>query len=117
GFDVEPGGEGTLDGSHGPAPGANPSFRWVQVSGPDAVIASPGSSKTTFTAPAADSSIAFQLAVGTNGVFSRPVTVPVEVTKKPIADAGRPQSVAVSTSVTLDGASSIDQGARPLKYR
>src|SRR5207302_631375 len=83
-------------------------IRWVQVSGPSITLSGADTATPSFTAPdlptgADHVSLGFQLSVGQNGILSKPVTVGVEVGKRPVADAGRAQSVAAAGAVTLDG--------------
>ncbi|MBI3721583.1 MAG: hypothetical protein HY248_03440, partial [Fimbriimonas ginsengisoli] len=49
-------------------------------------------------------------------VPSKPATVGVEVASRPVADAGRSQSVASSAAVTLDGSQSKDRRGTGLAY-
>src|SRR5262245_60258271 len=114
--EAEPGTGVVLDGS---ASGQGLGWRWVQVSGPPVTLATPTSARASFVAPATPATpatLAFQLSVATNGVFSHAETVTVEVARRPLADAGRSQTVASAAAVTLDGSASLDRRGDGLAY-
>lgn len=116
-FEVEPGMEGKLDGSSSqPGSGGALAYRWAQVGGPAVTLTGAATSQPTFTAPVTDASLAFQLSVTENGLLSKSATVAVEVAKRPIADAGRSQSVISAAAVTLDGSASTIRRAGSLGY-
>jgi len=111
----------SLDGS-GSRSGAGGvlAYRWIQVSdgglSSGVAITDADKATATFKAPATSISLAFQLSVAEGTTFSRPVTVAVEVGKRPVADAGRSQSVAAAAAVTLDGSASFDRRGAGLKF-
>src|SRR5262245_10390030 len=98
--EAEPGTNVVLDGT---ASGQGLGWRWVQVSGPAVTLATPSAAHASFVAPVAPATLAFELSVERAGVLSHAETVTVEVAKRPLADAGRSQSVASAAAVTLDG--------------
>ena len=111
--EAEPGMTVRLDGT---ASGASLAYRWVQVSGPAVTLTGASTSVATFTAPITPATLAFQLSVSQNGIFSRSQTITVHVAGRPIADAGRSVKVASSAAVTLDGNASKDRRGDGLAY-
>lgn len=113
----EPGLPVTLDGAaSAPGSGGALAYRWVQVSGPEVALEGGTTSRPSFTAPETPGAVAFQLSVAEAGVYSRPTTVAVEISDRPIADAGRSQAVASAAAVTLDGSRSFDRRGAGLSY-
>lgn len=117
-LEVEPGMTAKLDGSSSqPTSGGTLTYRWAQVGGPPVTLAGAATSQPTFEAPGANAtSLAFQLSVTENGLLSRAATVAVEIAKRPVADAGRSQTVASAAPVTLDGTASKNRRAGTLGY-
>jgi hypothetical protein len=111
--EAEPGTSVVLDGT---ASGQSLGWRWVQVSGPAVTLATPGAARASFVAPVTSASLAFQLSVARDGVFSHAETVTVEVARRPLADAGRSQAVASAAAVTLDGSASVDRRGAGLEF-
>jgi hypothetical protein len=111
--EAEPGMTVRLDGS---ASGASLAYRWTQVSGPAVTLTGAATANATFTAPTTTSTLGFQLSVSQNGVLSRSQTVTVQVANRPVADAGRSQSVASAAAVTLDGSASKDRRGDGLAF-
>ncbi len=118
--DAEPLLTATLSGHGQASSGGALSYRWVQVSplvsSSLVSMTNPDAAATSFKAPGVAASLAFQLSVAENGILAKPVTVAVEVAKRPIADAGRSQSVAASANVTLDGSASFDRRGAGLRF-
>lgn len=115
--DGEPSSPKTLNGTDSTgASGGSLEFVWSQVAGPAVQFTNPATSTPTFTAPATPTSLGFEFAVRENGVWSLPTQVGVEVGRRPLADAGRSQSVATAAAVTLDGSGSVDRSARGLRH-
>ncbi|HEU4687167.1 MAG TPA: PKD domain-containing protein, partial [Vicinamibacterales bacterium] len=85
-------------------------FAWTQTAGPPVTLSSSSTAATSFTAPAAATSLTFQLGVTDNAGATRTDTVVVEVNAPPIANAGADQSVKTGASVTLSGSGSDPNG-------
>jgi len=101
--------------------GGGLSFLWEQLSGPTATIASPSAESTSITAPAVDaeSTLVFQVTVGSSCDADKVDTVSVVVTNNlpPNADAGPDQSnIEIGQVVTLNGSNSSDPEAGNLSY-
>lgn len=108
--DAEPSMVATLDGSESSAgAGGTLAFLWTQIAGPAVALSGSDTAGPTFVAPDVPASLAFELAVRANGVWSAPSVVTVEVGERPLADAGRSRSVATGAAVTLDGSGSLDR--------
>ncbi len=70
----------TLDGSASSDPdGSVAAFQWSQTAGPSVTLSSPGTAKTTFTAPSAGGTLTFRLTVTDNGGLASSATVAVTV--------------------------------------
>lgn len=106
----------TLDGSASSTPsGTITAYQWAQSSGTNVTLNNSNTATPSFTAPSIDSaqeSLAFSLIVtNSSGKSSLPDTVTilvknVENAHKPVADAGRVQTVYGGAIVSLDGSSS-----------
>ena len=111
-----------LDGTRSSDPDSDDlSFRWVQLSGPAAVLSSPAQESPTFTAPEvrADATLVFELVVSDGQALSEPDTVSVlvrQVNQPPTADAGDDRAVPSSGDVTLDGSDSEDPDGDDLTF-
>jgi hypothetical protein len=115
-FVVEPGLQGMLDGSASTAAGSGGlDHIWTQVAGPEVTLSERYAERPTFTAPAEDTFLAFQLTVSESTVRSAPQLVVVEVTDRPIADPGRAQVVLPGGRNTLDAGGSTDRSGRGLR--
>lgn len=108
GVDGEPSANVTLDGT-GSTGSGQLQFSWSQVSGDAVTLTGPATAAPTFRAPADAGTLAFELAVAVNGVWSAPAVLPVEIGGRPLADAGRSQAVQTGAAVTLDGSGSLDR--------
>jgi protocatechuate 3,4-dioxygenase beta subunit len=105
-----------LSGHGAPVAGGALTYRWVQVSGGAVALTNADTANPTFTAPATASSLAFQFSVVEGTLLGKPATVSVEIAKRPIAYAGRSQSVAAGAAVSLDGSQSRDRRGKGLSY-
>ena len=112
----------TLDGSGGDAHRAT-RLTWVQVGGPIVSLVNDDTATPSFTAPALEDGMPVQLTFALSlydGHFnSRVDTVNVTVVSppgRPVADAGRDQSVAQGAQVTLSALGSTDPDNDPLAY-
>ena len=97
-------------GSFDPDPGQTITYTWLQTSGTPVTLSNAHAVQPTFTAPAADATLTFQLTVddGFGGTNTATVTVTVG-NSNPIAYAGPDQSGRVpGSTVTLDGSGSYD---------
>lgn len=112
--DTDPGDATVLNGSA--STGSNLQYRWVQVGGDRVELTGASTSSPTFVAPQDTGSVAFELAVGSGGVWGVSVPVAVEVTRRPLADAGRSRQVDTGAAVTLDGSGSYDRRGTGLAY-
>jgi len=96
-------------------------YQWTQIAGDEVVLADPTAASTTFTAPALQGLLVFQLEVNDGSLTSAPDTVEVEVRDStlntpPVADAGLDATVEVDSAVTLYG-SGTDADGDPLTYQ
>jgi hypothetical protein len=114
----------TLDGSGSSDPdGTIASYSWVQIMGPKVEILNANTSQASFAAPDPGSlgaSLVFQLQVTDHLGFTTrdqcTVSV-VTVDLPPFANAGPDQTVAVMSSVILDGSGSYDPANSTDSYR
>jgi hypothetical protein len=108
----------TLDGSGSTdLNGKSLTYQWTQTGGsPTVTLSSATAVQPTFVAPTAAANLTFQLVVNDGQNTSQPATVTVVVIALPIANAGPDQTVAVGSSVTLDGSGSTDSNSNPLTY-
>lgn len=95
-------------------------YSWVQTSGPSVTITNANAAEASFTAPVKTSAVqtlTFEVTVS-DGVTSTTDTIQVQVAANsaPLANAGPDQSVAGSSTVTLDGTGSADNDNDPLSY-
>lgn len=110
-----------LDGSgSSDAEGDSLSFLWEALTDPETVtIADSAAAQTRFT-PLAAGPHSFRLTVS-DGLQSDTDEVTVVVTSEgnaaPVADAGPAQTVAVGTTVVLDGSGSVDPDGEAISYR
>ncbi len=95
-------------------------YQWSFVSvptGSGATLANPTTAKPTFLADKPGQYVA-QLIVNDGIVSSTPASVTVSTANTaPVANAGPNQTVAVGTTVTLDGSGSTDADGNPLTYQ
>ena len=112
---VKEGNTVTLNGSNSYDPdGTIASVQWEQLSGNTQVhLTTPTDLTTDFTAPAVDSggdALTFKLTVKDNDdlVSSDTVTINVNISESPIANAGPDQIVKEGNTVTLNGSNSYD---------
>jgi hypothetical protein len=96
----------TLDGSGSTGPIT--SYSWTQTAGPAVTLTGADTATATFTAPAGDATLEFQLTVdGSGGPSTDSVVVTVLASAPtPIANAGPDQTVDQATTVSLDGTAS-----------
>ena len=102
----------SLSASYDDLDGDVVSVGWMQVSGPEGVIADPGAADTTFTVPASDSGQTLVLrftAIDDRGAESSgDMAISVSANSPPRADAGPDIAVLAGGFVTLDGTGSTD---------
>jgi hypothetical protein len=110
-----------VDGSKSSdADGRIASYQWTQISGPStATIATPKNAGTAIQNLKAGT-YTFQLKVTDNGGLSASVNLSIIVLaayKKPVANAGKDQSLRLPiSSASLDGSSSADPNGLPITY-
>jgi formylglycine-generating enzyme required for sulfatase activity len=115
------GGSFFLDGaSSSDSDGDSLSFLWEALTDPEMVSIADSSSAQTQISPLLPGTYTFLLRVSDGSLISTDeITVLVisEGNLAPTARAGAPQTVAVGTSVVLDGSGSLDADGDPLTYR
>jgi hypothetical protein len=110
----------TLSGS-GTDPQSRPlTYKWSLVTlptGSQAVLTNPTSANPTFVADEPGTFVA-QLIVNNGALDSAPATVTITSNVlQPVANPGQPQTVAIGTTVNLDGSGSSDPNNLPLTYK
>ena len=114
-FAAERGIPAMLDGSAStPAGRGELDFIWTQVVGPRVELTDRYAERPSFTAPAEDGELAFELTTSQVGVLSPPQLVVVEVTDRPVADPGPSQVVSPGATLSLDATRSSSRGAGSL---
>ena len=95
-------------------------FQWTQTGGPSVTLSGDTTLTPTFTAPPrgfAAQTLTFELAANDGAATTTDtVTITVAGNAAPIANAGQAQTVAGSSSVTLDASASSDPENDPLIY-
>ena len=102
------------------ADGDSLSFLWEALADSDIVSIADSSAAQTQILPLLPGSYTFLLTVSDGaltGTDEITVLVSSEGNVAPVADAGPPQTVAVGTTVMLDGGGSLDADGDPLSYR
>lgn len=107
---VDSGATVTLDGSASQDPDLTDTitYAWAQISGAAVVLSDPAAAEPTFTAPAQDAVLIFELTVTDDEGGAATDRVQVTVRTAPTADAGPDQTLFAVQQVVLDGA-----GSRP----
>ena len=105
----------TLSGSGDDSDGDDLSYLWSQVAGPYVALSDATSAQCTFTAPGADTALAFELVVS-DGIYSSApdlVLVTVSAPATVFADAGPAQLVIPGELVTLHGLAGMPPDVDP----
>jgi len=107
--------EVNLSGSGSDSDGSIASYLWTQTSGETVTLGSDDTASTSFTAPALETRLEFELRVtdddGAEATDSVSVSVSLPANNSPTADAGVNQTVAISTQVILNGTATDSDGS------
>ena len=107
--------EVNLSGSGSDSDGSIASYLWTQTSGETVTLGSDDTASTSFTAPAVETRLEFELRVtdddGAEATDSVSVSVSLPANNSPTADAGVNQTVAISTQVILNGTATDSDGS------
>ncbi|MDB2549847.1 PKD domain-containing protein [Porticoccaceae bacterium] len=107
--------EVNLSGSGSDSDGSIASYLWTQTSGETVTLVSDDTASTSFTAPAVETRLEFELRVtdddGAEATDSVSVSVSLPANNSPTADAGVNQTVAISTQVILNGTATDSDGS------
>ncbi len=108
-----------LDGSASSDPeGETLSFAWTQTGGTNVTLSNATAVRPTFTAPDSASTLTFSLTVTAGGMTSAAdtVTITVQASTAPTANAGADQTVEEGALAVLDGSASSDPENQTLTY-
>ncbi len=106
---VLPGAAVVLDGrGSSTREGTIASYAWTQTAGDPVSLIGADTATPGFTAPAAKSTLTFQLTITTSTGRTASDTVNVYVSVPPVANAGPDQNVITNFTVSLDGTGSYD---------
>ena len=107
--------EVTLSGSGSDSDGSIASYLWTQTSGEAVTLSADDTASTSFTAPAVETTLEFELRVtdddGAEATDSVSVSVSLPANSAPTVDAGDNQTVAISTQVSLNGTATDSDGS------
>ncbi len=107
--------EVNLSGSGSDSDGSIASYLWTQTSGETVTLGSDDTASTSFTAPAVETRLEFELRVtdddGAEATDLVSVSVSLPANNSPTADAGVNQTVAISTQVILNGTATDSDGS------
>jgi len=107
--------EVNLSGSGSDSDGSIASYLWTQTSGETVTLGSDDTASTSFTAPAVETRLEFELRVtdddGAEATDSVSVSVSLPANNSPTADAGVNQTVAISSQVILNGTATDSDGS------
>ena len=107
--------EVNLSGSGSDSDGSIVSYLWTQTSGETVTLGSDDTASTSFTAPAVETRLEFELRVtdddGAEATDSVSVSVSLPANNSPTADAGVNQTVAISSQVILNGTATDSDGS------